>query len=235
MKRLILADVHANLPAFEAVLRDAPEVDEILFLGDIIGYGPHPAECLDRLRSLSPQAILGNHDEEALRRANATVWTDSAHDFWLRWTLDQLDPAQLAYLRAMPSSLRIQAGQQDVSVIHQTPGPGYLRPSSSQDEIARSLADVPGEIVYCGHVHRAMRHRVDGRELICFPAVGQPRNRDPRAGYAVETDGELAFRYVVYDVAATAAANARLPLPSAFAARWDRFLRTAYDPEWSRE
>jgi len=235
VKRLILADIHANLPAFEAVLRDAPEVDEILFLGDIIGYGPHPAECLDRLRSLSPQAILGNHDEEALRRANATVWTASAHDLWLRWTLDQLDLDQLVYLRAMPSSLRIQAGQQDVTVIHQTPGPGYLRPSSSPEEIARALAGVPSRVVYSGHVHRAMRHRVDDRELICFPAVGQPRNRDPRAGYAVETDGDLEFRYVAYDVATTAAANAQIPLPPAFAARWDRFLHTAYDPEWSRE
>lgn len=235
MRRLILADVHANLPAFEAVLRDAPEADEILFLGDIVGYGPHPAECLDRLRSLSPLAILGNHDVEAIRRADSPDWTSSAHDIWLRWTLDRMDADHLAYLRSLPVSLSIQAGPQDVMVVHQTPGPNYLRPSSGTEEIVQALGGVTGQVIYCGHVHRAMRHRLGDRELICFPAVGQARSRDPRASYAIETDGEIEFRYVDYDIAATAAGNRQIPLPPAFAARWDRFLHTGYDPEWSRE
>jgi hypothetical protein len=80
-----------------------------------------------------------------------------------------------------------------------------------------------------------MRHRLGDRELVCFPAVGQARNRDPRAGYAIETDGELEFRYVDYDLGRTARDTAAIPLPPDFAARWQRFLLTGYDPDWSRE
>jgi predicted phosphodiesterase len=235
LKRLILADIHANLPAFEAVLRNAPEADEILFLGDIVGYGPHPAECVDLLRSLSPTAIIGNHDSEALRRADDDAWSNSAHDIWLRWTLDRMTAEHLDYLRAMPDSLRIQAGSRQATVLHQTPGPRYLRPSSTPEEVAEALDGVDGDLVYSGHVHRAMRHQVGERELVCFPAVGQARNRDPRAGYAVETDGKLEFRYVDYDVEQTARDTAQIPLPSPFAERWQRFLLAGYDPEWSRE
>ena len=66
MKRLIIADIHSNLPALEAVLESSPPVDEIVFLGDIIGYGPHPRECVDVLMSLKARAILGNHDRNIL-------------------------------------------------------------------------------------------------------------------------------------------------------------------------
>ena len=65
MRRLWLADVHANLPAFEAVLADAGPVDEVLFLGDIVGYGPNPRECIDAVMKCSV-CLLGNHDQGAL-------------------------------------------------------------------------------------------------------------------------------------------------------------------------
>jgi predicted phosphodiesterase len=235
VKRLILADIHANLPAFEAVMRDAPAVDEILFLGDIVGYGPHPAECVDLLRDLAPVAILGNHDAELLQRAQQTEWSNSPHCLWLRWTIERLSPEQIAYLQSLPTALQIQSGPASVTVIHQTPGRNYLRPSSNQEEVAEALHGVPGTLVYCGHVHRAMRFHLPGRELVSFPAVGQPRNRDPRAGYAIETDGHLDFRYVPYDTDATLQAIAAIPLPMSFATRWCQFVQTGYDAEWSRE
>ena len=235
VKRLILADIHANLPAFEAVLGDAPAVDEILFLGDVVGYGPHPAACVDLFRDLAPIAILGNHDAELLRRAEATEWSGSSHDIWLRWTIDRLSSEQKTYLQSLPASLHIRAGTASVTVIHQTPGRNYLRPTSTDSEVAEALHGVAGTLVYCGHVHRAMRFHLPGRELVCFPAVGQPRNRDPRAGYAVETDGHLDFHYVPYDTNATLQAIAEIPLPADFAARWSRFVETGYDAEWSRE
>ena len=235
MRRLILADIHANLPAFEAVMRAAPPVDEILFLGDVVGYGPHPAECIDRLRALGPRAILGNHDEEILRRGGDGGRPESPHAIWLRWTAEQLSAEHLAYLRSLPREFRVQVGAETATVIHRTPGRDYLRPNTSPEEAVRALGSVPGRLVYCGHVHRAMRFRLDGRALVCFPAVGQPRNRDPRAGYAVETDGHLEFRFVPYDIEATLRAIAAIPLPAPFAERWRRFVRTGYDPEWSRE
>ncbi|MCK5805344.1 MAG: metallophosphoesterase, partial [Lentisphaeria bacterium] len=104
MKRLLLADVHAGLHAFEAVLADAPPVDEILFLGDIVGYGPHPAQCVDLLRTLDARCILGNHDEDVLqeRRRSHPEGTPSPHALWLRWTLEQLDGEQLDFLESFP-------------------------------------------------------------------------------------------------------------------------------------
>lgn len=73
MKRLWLADVHANLPSLKAVLQDSGDCDEVVFLGDIIGYGPHPAECVDMLMRINPCAVIGNHDKAILKLKNKDV------------------------------------------------------------------------------------------------------------------------------------------------------------------
>ena len=234
MIRLFLADVHANLAAFEAVLEDAGQVDEILFLGDIVGCGPHPAECVDRLLSLNAGVIAGNHDLAIVNR-NVPDAVPSSLVNWDDWTYCRLTKEQRDYLSSLPLEMTTASCAKTATLIHRTRADYYLHPSMPDHLLKKYFRDIPGDAVYCGHSHRTIDRVVDGRRLVCLPSIGQPRNRDPRAGYAIEIDAELQFRFVDYDVDSVVADLRRIGLPEDFRARWERFLQSGFDPEWSRE
>lgn len=232
MKRLWLADVHANLPAFEAVLHDAGQVDEVIFVGDIVGCGPRAASCLELLRSLRPRAVLGNHDAVVLQPPTAVRACDGGLDWY---ALEQLTVEQRAYLEALPQALDVRMCGQSARALHQLPDAPYLHPAMPDTVLAPHLALARAPLVVCGHSHRALDRTVAGRRLVVIPAVGQPRNGDPRAGYALEKNGHLSFHFVPYDLERTARDTLALGLPEPFCSRWLRFLLTGGDPEWSRD
>jgi diadenosine tetraphosphatase ApaH/serine/threonine PP2A family protein phosphatase len=231
MRRLLIADVHANLPAFEAVLRDAGAVDETIFLGDVVGFGPHPAECVDLLQSTRARAIAGNHDYEVLRLSDWSFIPGEPVN-WSRWTRRQLIDAQVDYLERLPAGRTIAGGE--IRVIHHPSGAPYLHPQMPDAVFARHFRAVAGDAVFFAHSHRVIDRTVEGRRLVCIPSVGQPRDGDPRAGYALESGGELSFHRVAYDVEAVAADVRAIGLDPAFTSRWIEFLRTGFDEEWSR-
>ncbi|MGI5818221.1 MAG: metallophosphoesterase family protein [Armatimonadota bacterium] len=232
MRRLLIADVHANLPALDAVLRDAGPVDEVLFLGDIVGYGPHPAQCVDLLQRLGALAVAGNHDREVLQRRLLEAPCEPVT--WLRWTAGRLTDAHLAYIAGLPRERRISTGIGEILALHHPSGAPYLHPDMPDAELARYFAAASAPIVLLGHSHRLIDRLVGGRRLVCLPAVGQPRDGDPRAGYALESGGELSFHRVEYDVESVVADVREIGLDATFTARWVAFMRTAFDPEWSR-
>ena len=234
MRRLWLADVHANLPAFEAVLQAAGAVDEVVFLGDIVGYGPHPAACVDRLQRLQAKAVLGNHDASALASARSSAIGSHPLD-WDAWTHNQLSAAQLSYLTSLPAELRVVSCQVTIQVRHHIPGAPYFHPAMPDGVLAGYLEAVSGAVVFCGHSHRRIERSVGSRRLVCVPPVGQPRNGDPRASYVLESDGVLEFGLVPYDIESVVSDVQRIGLPDEFCRRWVSFLRTGYDREWSRD
>jgi len=234
MRRLWIADVHANLPAFEAVLADAGAVDDIVFLGDIVGCGPHPSACVDLLRQLKAKAILGNHDISVLavmghaaRRSNPVAWDE--------WTFDQLNESQVSYLQTLPSELTIPFRGANAKAIHHPPGVPYLYPAMPDSVLAKHLQTVSDPVVFCGHSHRQIDRTVNGCRYVCIPPVGQSRNGDARSGYAVENNGTLVFRFVPYDIERVVADIQRIGLADEYCQRWITFLRTGFDVEWSRE
>ncbi|MFH1566520.1 MAG: metallophosphoesterase family protein [Gemmatimonadota bacterium] len=233
MRRLFLADVHANLPAFEAVLEQAGPADEVYFLGDVVGCGPHPSACVDLLDSLGARALCGNHDAAVLAAAGAAGYPRAGD--WDHWTCAQLRPDQRRYLASLASRLTVWSCGRQATLIHRSAAAHYLHPDMADDLVAAYFDGVPGEAVYCGHSHRLLDRTLEGRRLVCLPPVGQPRNRDPRAGYAVEEDGRLRFGFVEYEVERVVGDLGRIGLPAAYRRRWESFLRQAWDPEWSRE
>ncbi len=234
MRRLWITDIHANLPAFEAVLADAGTLDQVVFLGDIVGYGPHPSACIDLLRELEARAVLGNHDAAVLAiRACANRRSDPVD--WDPWTFDQLKDSQLSYLMDLPSELAVESCGTRVQAMHHPPGAPYLHPAMPDSVLADHLHGTPYPIVFCGHSHRQIDRTVNGCRYVCIPPVGQPRNGDPRAGYAVECDGHLEFRFVTYDIERYVVDTKGIGLSQDFCQRWIRFIRTGADTEWSRE
>ena len=234
MTRLWLADVHANLPAFEAVLADAGQVDEVLFAGDVVGWGPHPAQCVDLFRSLQARAIVGNHDLAILARDPA-VGVSPPPVNWDDWSRCQLSDDQIAYLSSLPLDMTVESCGQVVHLIHRSSVDRYLHPAMPDSMLEAYFRDVPGQVVYCGHSHRLIDRVVGGRRLVCLPPVGQPRDSDPRAGYAIEEGGVLRFQRVEYDVESMVSDLRQIGLGEGFCTRAERFLRTGFDPEWSRE
>lgn len=233
MRRLFIADVHANLPAFDRVLEHAGDVDEIVFLGDIVGFGPHPGECVDRLRKLRAQAINGNHDLEVLAASRAPAESEIPVN-WLHWTRQQLTEAHLAYLAGLPTERFISTAAGEIHAIHHPPGAPYLHPAMPDAMLARHCRSTSGQFVVFGHSHRLIDRVIDGRRLVCIPPVGQPRDGDPRAGYALQTERQLSFHRVEYDMESVAADVHDIGLDAEFTARWIAFLRTGFDEEWSR-
>lgn len=224
---ILLADIHGNSVALDAVLAD-PEVvaaDELLVLGDIVGYGPDPAGCLARLRA-DPRvrALKGNHDQGCLDPTAAGGFNPDA-GWALSWTRDQLGAEDRAWLGALPLEL---SGPGWLAVHGAPIDParflGYVYQMTAEDNLRQVELD---KLRFCfhGHTHvagswirQAAHHHVeflppwqavelDGHPnaLVCPGSVGQPRDGDPRASFAVlnRTTNRLRFRRVAYDIAAT--------------------------------
>ena len=176
----LISDVHANEPALRAVLADMPPVDVIVHAGDAVGYGPHPNAVLSLFDRHDVVSIRGNHDRglEApgeFQRRYVPVAVES-----LRWTIDALDADARAMLAAMPLERRLFDGR--VHVAHGAPrAPDeYVHPGDM-------TADLLGEasVLVLGHTHQQVARGFADGVIVNPGSVGQPRNGDRAAAYAV--------------------------------------------------
>ncbi len=220
MKTLIISDIHANITALEAVLADAGEIDSVWALGDVVGYGPDPNECVERVRDLpNIVCLLGNHDAATIGMIDDITFNPAAR-MAVQWTRTTLNPENLAYLDRLPEYLRLG----DITLAHGSPREPvweYLLDTRNATENF-SYFYTP----YClvGHTHLPTIYTqldeneyarliapTNGIELDLVPrsiinpgSVGQPRDRDPRAAYAIlDLDQmKISFHRVAYDIKA---------------------------------
>ena len=242
MRMALLADVHANLEAFQACLDHARDrqADRHAFLGDLVGYGADPrpvVELVMRSVDTGSVAVLGNHDQAVARGPSSSMTPEASQA--VQWTQGQLTAAQLKFLGSLPlmveegSALYVHANAWDPASWE------YL--TSSQD-VGRSLAATPCRQTFCGHVHRpALYHLSPGgmvarfdpvpgmgiplgtrrRWLAIAGSVGQPRDGIPAASYALFDDqtAVLTFFRVPYDTAEAARKVRAAGLPEALGRR----------------
>lgn len=233
MRYLVITDIHANMEALEVCLQHAGTQgwDQALVLGDIVGYGPDPNAVIDRVRSLSPLALVrGNHDKIAFGLHQAEGFNQSARRA-AEWTLNELTAEHQEWLIQLPQGpLQVDEG---VEICHGSP--------SDEDEYifdeldARRAIDASlRPLCLYGHTHVALVFSLAGRSLgstvrpsgvlaleddvrymVNPGSVGQPRDSDPRAAYAiVDTNAKaVEFFRVAYPIETTQAkmANAGLP------------------------
>lgn len=232
MRCLVLSDIHSNLEAFETVLDHAGAVDQIWCLGDVVGYGPDPNGCVELLRSRPHRCIAGNHDWATLGKLDLQDFNPDAREANL-WNRKQLTPSNLAYLEELPESL--VAGE--FTLIHGSPRHPiweYIMYASTAETNFQHF-----ETRYClvGHTHSPVIFRAseDGsrvkeiqppldepvvlgpQRLILNPgSVGQPRDGDPRASYAILDDEAMTVEYhrVSYPVEKTQAKMIEHGLPA---------------------
>jgi len=205
----MLSDIHGNLEALDAVLEALADerIDRYLCLGDVVGYGANPNECLDRIIGLTSDVIAGNHDHAAIGRLDIATFNRYAAEAAL-WTRRQLTPAGRRYLGTLPYTWR----KDDLFAVHASPANPedwiYLTSHWLTDEAFDAM---PGDIALCvvGHTHtpgifekRATADRSrqiaapevgmdpECRYIVNVGSVGQPRDGDPRAAYCIYDTAE---------------------------------------------
>ncbi|WP_436928712.1 metallophosphoesterase family protein [Halosimplex halobium] len=194
----LISDIHGNRPALEAVLADgADDVDEFVCLGDIVGYGPWPSECVHLIQQHCETVIRGNHDREAL---DPEGYTDNEMAMaGLRYAEAELITANLEWLQSRPRKTDLLDG--DALLVHDHPEQvdRYVMPRGFP-EVRPYLDDY--EACFLGHTHLQHEAVIDDRLILNPGSVGQPRDGDSRAAYAVvDTDTwETDLRRVEYDI-----------------------------------
>jgi len=208
----IIADVHANLPALEAVLEalEAANVDTYLCAGDLVGYGPWPNECVERVAALPGLCVAGNHDLIATGRLGDGRCEPLARTT-LAWTREHLGSDARAYLEALPLSARLD----DVLLAHGSPEDPERALTAARAEEALESLDPDVRVLVVGHTHRPLSVSAGSARLLNPGAVGQSRELRVRARALVldRATGDARFLAVRYDTARVRRALAVAGLP----------------------
>ena len=229
--KAIISDIHGNLEALRAVLDDIEHlgIRDVICLGDVVGYGPQPRECLDLVKSVAKFTILGNHEEAVLSGVPASFTPRAKKAIeWTRKTLldDASEPQAVRdERRKFMQSFKIQMRQDGVQFVHGSPRDPtreYVMPRDSiadKKKIAEIFA-VLDDYCFCGHTHTpgiftpaAFSHPSDmfdlymlgshEKVLINVGSVGQPRDGDPRACFATFDGDTIVWRRVEYPIEET--------------------------------
>ena len=241
MRVLIVADVHANIEAFQSVIEDARRsggFQQIWHLGDIVGYGPDPAACIDLLRQYDHLSVTGNHDLGAigsLGLGEFNLYAAAA----LQWTMSVLTDDHLAFLRQIPHRREAKG----FTMVHGSPRDTAWEYLANEERALANFQESGFDKCLVGHTHipRAFRYAGGRAEAVEFPAdiplpvgngrliinpgsVGQPRDGIPMASYAILDSAESAVtrHRVDYDIPATQAKMRANRLPRALIDRLDR-------------
>jgi diadenosine tetraphosphatase ApaH/serine/threonine PP2A family protein phosphatase len=237
----VLSDIHGNLEALRAVLRDAAGegATAVVCLGDVVGYGADPGACVDLVGERAVRMVAGNHEWGAVGRLDLAWFNPVAREAAV-WTAGRLAPPQARYLEQLP----LTATLEEATLVHASPAaPEEWEYLLTSDDGFGAFGAFETRLCFVGHSHRAAVWSLgssgpaftadlpmppttvaleDGRRyLVNVGSVGQPRDRDARAAYAV-WDREartVALRRVAYDHRAAARKILRAGLPRPLAER----------------
>jgi diadenosine tetraphosphatase ApaH/serine/threonine PP2A family protein phosphatase len=232
LKIALISDIHGNLEALQAALasidRRAPQ--KIICLGDVVGYGANPLECLEIVRSRADLHILGNHDAAGAGRDDLTYFNEFARAA-LVWTQTVLSAAQKDYLSSRPLVEHVG----DLHLVHATPkNPEAWNYVFSAGDMAEQFPEVKGSVCFVGHSHipgeywerkaeagAADSSRKLNRRIVNVGSVGQPRDRNSKLCYVIYDDesGQVEFIREEYDVETAAGKIRRTGLPEFLADR----------------
>jgi diadenosine tetraphosphatase ApaH/serine/threonine PP2A family protein phosphatase len=236
MKYAFISDIHANLEALEACFKtiDAEGVDAIACLGDIVGYGASPNECVELVRERASHVVIGNHDAAVVGTTETEYFNLDARSAVL-WTRNALTPENVTFLRGLPYTVAMDG----LRLVHASPSApeDWIYLFNARDA-APEFTAFEERLCFFGHTHfpgfflewqgkitqqpppRATI-RPGERAIINVGSVGQPRDGDPRAGFAVYDDqtGIVEIRRVFYDIGRVQSRILDTPLPKSAAER----------------
>jgi len=204
MRVLVVSDIHGNWPALEAVA--AVPHDAVLCLGDIVGYGPQPGPCLRWLRASGAHIVQGNHDRaladdvpprchpdfEGLAAATAGI------------ARSQLDEVEMAFLRELPRTRGLVLDGKRIVLLHATPpDPLYSYLGPDPDRWSAAVAGIDADLLFVGHTHLPFHFQFGGLQVLNPGSIGQSKDGDPRAAYAMIENGVPRLERASYPVGRT--------------------------------
>ena len=228
MKILVLADIHSNWAALSAIDED---FDACLIVGDLVDYGIDPVPCIAWAQKHDALMVRGNHDHAVAQHvaprggSGSSFRTISAWSRPIHWKL--LDESQLSWLARLPVTRHLELDGLSFFLVHATPRDPldeHLGPDS--DGWKQRLANIDADFVVVGHTHVPICMDLGGKTLLNPGSVGQPRDGDPRASYAIVEDGEVRHCRVEYPVEDVIADAARTDADAQTLAIFASVLRT---------
>lgn len=233
----VFGDIHANLPALEAVRADmnARGLSNFYCLGDLVGYGTFPNEVISVIREWNVPTLMGNYDQGVGNSSDdcGCAYTNPVAEALgkrsIAWTNERTTEENKAFLRGLRQQIPLQLGELRVVLVHGSPRRinEYLFEDRPVSSLERLLDIVEADVLVCGHTHLPY-HRVlpSGRHVVNAGSVGKPKDGDPRAGYVVlKASGrelEVNFIRVAYDIERAAQAIEASTMPHEYA----QMLRT---------
>ncbi|MBN2424687.1 MAG: metallophosphoesterase family protein [Calditrichaceae bacterium] len=216
MKIAIFSDIHGNVEALRSALKylDKHKIDNIYCLGDIVGYGPSPNECVEIVRDRCEMVLMGNHDYAAIGLANIDYFNDYAK-MSTYWTINHLTDENKDYLRSLPFSHQ----NDELVMVHSSPtNPSHWYYILSQQDAKIEMESFNQQLCFIGHSHvpvifqkklmfRKTKFKLEQNEktIVNVGSVGQPRDGNPKLCFAIYDDENKTIEYIrlEYDVKKT--------------------------------
>ncbi|MFC1901249.1 metallophosphoesterase family protein [Chloroflexota bacterium] len=242
MRYAIIGDIHANLAALTAVIEDIKRqggVDKVWCLGDVVGYGPDPHECIELLRQIKHVCVAGNHDWGAIGKVGITSFNPDAA-IACTWTSQRLTESDIEYLENLPMVLE----EDKFTLVHGSPRVPIWEYLISTGNAGENFSFFKSQCCMVGHSHKPLVFALgergscsssqllpnvklalgDSRKIINPGSVGQPRDGDPRASYAIYDNKTALVRLfrVEYDIKDTQDKMMERGLPVRLIARLER-------------
>ncbi|MFA3783436.1 metallophosphoesterase [Melioribacteraceae bacterium 4301-Me] len=203
MKALILSDIHANYPALQAVLNYEPKYDLLIFLGDVVDYGPHPKECLTFVKENADYYVRGNHDNALGYNVDCNCM-GSFRQYSVEtrnWHSTLLSKDDIEFLKSMPVLETAHIDDKTFFLAHASPK-GNIFKYLNEDEIESEVNNIIAEYILVGHTHIQYKKKIEYNLVVNPGSVGLARDGG-QACYAIYEDGNIYLKRINYDVGQT--------------------------------
>jgi predicted phosphodiesterase len=228
MRLAVISDIHSNLEALQKALEiiSNKSVDEIICLGDTVGYGANPNECLDLVRSSTPYILMGNHDEAAVDPSIAHSFNRHARAA-AEWTARELTDSNKSFIKSLPCEIT----RHDIYFVHASPyEPSEWHYIITPADADKNFSKFSSRVCFIGHSHEPFVYCEDGmtdmvlpgkRYIINVGSVGQPRDNDPRLSFGIYDTGSDSYENIraEYDVKTASDKIRQAGLPTLLAER----------------
>lgn len=233
----LMGDIHANLPALEAVVNHARahHAEQFWNTGDFLGYGAFPNEIFDCLRKIYAKSVLGNYDFKVLNFPQKQIkWKKNKKPgkyLAFKWANNHLSPENKKYLQSLPEMLRFEVENLKIFMVHGSPESidELIVQDTRLERLEYLAATSNADVIVCGHTHQFFERQVNGVWFINPGSVGRSGDGDPRASYALLNilQGKLSVQHyrIAYDIDRAVNAIRKAGLPETFA----QMIQQGYD------